>query len=66
MLTDDDLAERWQVKLRKIREMRARRELPFVTIGRSPRYRLKDVEAFEAAHTVTAKRGPLAGKGMAS
>ena len=61
LLTKEDVADRWQCRPRQVREMWARRELPAVKVGRLVRFRLEDIEAYEAARSVSAGRGPLAG-----
>lgn len=47
-LTPQQLAERWQCSLMKLRRMRRAGQLPVLYIGRSARYRLADVERIEA------------------
>lgn len=49
LLTTRDLAHRWQVNIGSLANDRsARRGVPFVKIGGVVRYRLRDVEAYEA------------------
>lgn len=51
VLTTRDLADRWNTTETTLRTKRARRVgPPFVKIGKSVRYRLADIEAFEAAN----------------
>jgi excisionase family DNA binding protein len=59
-MTQADVAKRLACKERLVRELWTRRELPGVKVGRFVRFRPEDVEAYEASHYVTAKRGPLA------
>ena len=50
-LTTDDLARRWRVSPARLRNERvAGAGCPFMKLGRSVRYRMADVVAFEAAH----------------
>ncbi|WP_421696523.1 hypothetical protein [Aestuariivirga sp.] len=50
-LTESQLAERWQVSVKKLQADRGNRcGVPFVKIGRSVRYRLAEVLAFEELH----------------
>jgi excisionase family DNA binding protein len=46
---------------RMVRELRARRELPCVLIGRLVRFRLADLDAYIEARFQPAVRGPLRG-----
>ena len=49
LLTTRDLAQRWQVNVGSLANDRsARRGVPYVKIGSAVRYRLRDVEVFEA------------------
>ena len=49
LLTTRDLAQRWHVNVGSLANDRsARRGVPFVKIGGAVRYRLRDVEVFEA------------------
>ena len=49
LLTTRDLAERWQVNAGSLANDRsAGRGVPYVKIGGAVRYRLRDVEGFEA------------------
>lgn len=51
LLTQRDLARRWQVSSRTLERMRADHTGPqWLLIGGSIRYRLDDVLAFEAGH----------------
>lgn len=51
-LDERALAERWNISVKTLRNARVTGGLvPFVRIGRSVRYRLSDVVAYEAAHT---------------
>lgn len=51
LLTQRDLERRWQLSGRTLERWRAERYGPnWVVIGGSIRYRLADVEAYEAAH----------------
>lgn len=55
LLTEDDLAERWRVSVKTLRNDRVsgtQRRIPFVKIGRCVRYRLSDIEAYEDSHTI--------------
>jgi hypothetical protein len=53
LLTPDDLASRWQVHPGSLANARsAGVGVPFIKIGARVRYRLADVEAFEAAALV--------------
>ena len=48
-LTEDELAERWQVSLRTLQRWRRLGRAPaHLALGRSALYRLTDVEDFEA------------------
>jgi hypothetical protein len=53
MLTERELAERWRLKAATLRQHRSREAsvLPYVTIGRTVRYRLTDVVAAERRHS---------------
>lgn len=49
LLTTRDLAQRWQVNAGSLANYRsAGRGVPYVKIGGAVRYRLRDVEGFEA------------------
>lgn len=50
LLTHEQLAERWQVSPRTLHRME---DVPRVKLGRSLRYRLADIEAYEAEHSGT-------------
>lgn len=51
MLTTADLAGRWQVPARTLGQWRYEKRGPgYVKIGGAVRYRLADVEAYEAEH----------------
>lgn len=53
-LTDEQLAERWQCHRQTLIRWRAAGIGPkFVKISNKVRYKLSDIEEFEAAHTVT-------------
>lgn len=53
-LTEQHLADRWQVSVKKLQNDRVAGEgPPWVRIGRAVRYRLSDVKAYEAANTRT-------------
>jgi hypothetical protein len=57
-LTDEQLAARWRVSPKTLRNARvAGRLLGFVKIGRSVRYRLSEVIAFEEKHSVRSTFG---------
>lgn len=50
LLTTRDLAQRWQVNAGSLANDRsAGRSVPYVKIGGAVRYRLSDVEVFEAS-----------------
>ena len=54
MLSDRQLARRWALRLRTLRDLPFKAALiPLIKLGRSPRYRLTDVEAFEQLHSST-------------
>jgi hypothetical protein len=54
MLTEKQLADRWLLSVKKLqRDRYLRRGVPWHLIGRLVRYRLDDVEAYEAAHRVS-------------
>jgi hypothetical protein len=54
LLTESQLAQRWQISAKKLQADRCSgRGVPFVRIGRRVRYRLADVEAYEAANLRT-------------
>ena len=48
-LTENELAERWRRTAMTLQRMRKDGRLPFVRIGKSPRYRLADIERIEAS-----------------
>lgn len=51
LLTTKDLAQRWQMKEQTLRHWRMRGEGPrALTVGRLVRFRLEDVESWEAAN----------------
>lgn len=53
-LTDEQLAERWQCHRQTLIRWRSGGIGPkFVKINQQIRYKLSDIEEFEAAHTVT-------------
>lgn len=54
LLTEGDLVARWRLaSAKKLQSERSRGAgCPYIKIGRLVRYRLADVEAFEAAHLV--------------
>lgn len=53
LLTEGQLAARWQISLKKLQADRWRGNgVPFVKIGRLVRYRLADVQAYESARLV--------------
>jgi hypothetical protein len=57
-LTDEELAARWRVAVKTLRNARvAGRLLGFVKIGRCVRYRLSEVIAFEEEHFVRSTSG---------
>jgi hypothetical protein len=57
-LTDEQLAARWVVSPKTLRNARvAGRLLGFVRIGRCIRYRMSDVIAFEARNSVRSTSG---------
>jgi hypothetical protein len=57
-LTDEELATRWAVSAKTLRNARvAGRLIGFVKIGRSVRYRMSDVIAFEDEHFVRSTIG---------
>lgn len=54
LLTTRDLAQRWQVNAGSLANDRsAGRGVPYVKIGGAVRYRLRDVEGFEASCRVS-------------
>jgi hypothetical protein len=58
LLTEAQLAERWQVSIKKLQADRWKGTgLKFVKIGRLVRYRLPDVLAFEELHVQGVDRG---------
>jgi hypothetical protein len=57
-LTDEELAARWHVSPKTLRNARvAGRLIGFVKIGRSIRYRLSEVIAFEEQNSVRSTSG---------
>ena len=53
-LNENQLAERWGVSVRTLQAARVKGGgVPFIRIGRSVRYRMKDVLAYEQAHLRT-------------
>jgi Helix-turn-helix domain len=57
-LTDEELATRWAVSPKTLRNARVSgRLIGFVKIGRSVRYRMSDVIAFEEKHFVRSTIG---------
>jgi hypothetical protein len=53
LVAEESLAERWNLSRSKLRNDRwAGRSIPFLRIGRSVRYRLRDIEAYENARRV--------------
>jgi hypothetical protein len=57
-LTDEELAARWNVSPKTLRNARvAGRLIRFVKIGRSVRYRLSEVIAYEARNSVRSTSG---------
>jgi hypothetical protein len=53
LLTEHDLAQRWQISVKTLRNARVKGDLvEFVHIGRLVRYRLACVLAYEASRTV--------------
>jgi hypothetical protein len=54
LLTETQLAERQQRSVKTLQNLRVKGgSIPFVKIGRHVRYRLSDVIAWEAAHTLS-------------
>lgn len=53
LLTADELAERWQVPATHVYRLSREGKLPTVRLGRYRRFRLAEVEAFEAAGGVS-------------
>lgn len=47
-LTEHELAQRWKRTTMTLQRMRKDGRLPFVRIGKSPRYRLADIERLES------------------
>lgn len=55
LMTSDEVAERWGIKPETLKAWRHYGKGPkFVKIGRSVRYKLSDIEAFEKSHKRTA------------
>jgi len=53
LLTAEQLATRWQVPTTHVWRLSRERKLPTVALGRYRRYRLADVEDFEASGGTT-------------
>jgi hypothetical protein len=54
LLTEQQLAERQQRSIKTLQNLRVKGgSIPFVKIGRHVRYRLSDIIAWEAAHTLS-------------
>jgi hypothetical protein len=54
LLTERQLAERQQRSVKTLQNLRVKGgSIPFVKIGRHVRYRLSDIIAWEAAHTLS-------------
>jgi hypothetical protein len=57
-LTETQLADRQQRSVKTLQNLRVKGgSIPFVKIGRHVRYRLSDVIAWEAAHTLASTSG---------
>ena len=54
LLTAEELASRWQVPVSQVYRLARAGKLPVVRLGRYVRFRLADVEEFEAAGGVLA------------
>ncbi len=54
LLTAEDLAERWQVPASHVYRLARAGQLPVVKLGRYRRFRVGDIEHFEAAGGVAA------------
>ncbi len=54
LLTAEDLASRWQVPRSHVYRLAREDKLPVVRLGRYRRFRLAEIEAFEAAGGVAA------------
>lgn len=54
LLTAEQLADRWQVPKAHVYRLARHGQIPTVKLGRYRRFRLAEVEAFEAAGGVTA------------
>lgn len=63
-LTADAVAERWQCSPEHVTRMARSRQLRAMKSGRIWRFRLKDVEAYEAAHTSDAESETPQGSGL--
>jgi excisionase family DNA binding protein len=50
LLDTEDVARHLGISARQVRTMKARHELPYVTVGRLVRYRLQDLAAWENAN----------------
>jgi len=55
LITESAAAEILCVKSRMLRDLRARREIGFVRVGRHIRYQIKDLEEFVKSHVVCAR-----------
>lgn len=53
LLTEIELASRWRLKAETLRQQRSRGTsvVPWISIGRTVRYRLADVQAAERLHS---------------
>lgn len=60
LLSTSEVAAQLGTTLRHVRELRARRELPAILIGRLVRYDPSDLGAYLDANRQPALRGPLA------
>lgn len=64
MLNENQLAKRWNVSEKKLQKERLTgKGVPFLKLGRSIRYQLEAIEAFEAAclRNSTSDMGPVKG-----
>ena len=55
LLSEGEAVELLSVKARLLRELRGRREIGFVRVGRNIRYRIEDIEEFIRSHAVGAR-----------
>ena len=55
LVTEPEAANLLSVKPRLLRELRRRREIDFVRVGRNIRYRREDLEEFIRSHVVEAR-----------